>query len=271
METFEVFPVRSETLLPATHTNVYILGNEKRWVVDPGSPFPEENTRLIEHLQQGPPVAGIILTHRHRDHVSGAQTLADALSCSIYAHPITAGEVIEKVAVDKLLEEGDRVDLGGGAQLQVLHTQGHAQGHICLWAPSARWLVCGDMVAGVGSILIAPPDGDVREYLASLERLRALEPAQLLPAHGPLIANAVEKLTQYITHRLAREQRVLAALTSEWQSVDTIVPKAYADTPPMMWPFASGAALAHLQKLADDEMADQSDDRFRLALRKEVP
>ena len=120
METFEVFPVRSETLPPATHTNVYILGSDKRWVVDPGSPFPEENTRLLEQLQHGAPVAGIVLTHRHRDHVSGAQVLADALGCSIYAHPITAGEVVEKVAVDKLLEEGDTLDLGAARSVDQL-------------------------------------------------------------------------------------------------------------------------------------------------------
>ena len=271
METFEVFPVRSENLPPATHTNVYILGSDKRWVVDPGSPFPEENTRLLEQLQHGAPVAGIVLTHRHRDHVSGAQVLADALGCSIYAHPITAGEVVEKVAVDKLLEEGDTLDLGGGAQLRVLYTPGHAQGHICLWAANARWLVCGDMVAGVGSILIAPPDGDVREYLASLERLRALEPQQLLPAHGPVIDNAVEKLNEYIAHRLAREALVRSALTREWQTVEEIVPVAYATTPSPMWPLACGAALAHLQKLTDDEMAEERDGCYRLANQEEVP
>jgi glyoxylase-like metal-dependent hydrolase (beta-lactamase superfamily II) len=265
VETYEIFPLRTETLPPATHTNCYILGTATRWVVDPGSPFPEEQTRLLEHLEQGAPVAGIVLTHRHRDHISGAQDLADALGCSIWAHPITAGEVVDKVEVDKLLEDGDALALGGGAELKVLHTPGHAQGHICLWAPNAHWLLCGDMVAGVGSILIAPPDGDVRDYLASLERLRTLEPQQLLPAHGPVIDAAVEKLGEYIAHRLQREQQVLAALSGEWKSIDAIVPLAYVNTPKTMWPYAAGATLAHLQKLVDDEKAVEHDGRYRLA------
>ncbi len=254
-----IFPVRSETLPPATHTNCYLVG--ERWLVDPGSPFDEENEALVAKLH-GFDIAGIVLTHRHRDHVSGANFLSHALGKKIFAHPITANEVKEKIKVDSLLNDGDRLPLAGGAAAEVLHTPGHARGHICLWQPEEGWLVCGDMVAGLGSILIAPPDGNVAEYLQQLGRLRALAPKILFPAHGPAIEDAQAKLDTYIAHRHKREQQVLAALSDAWQTPAEIVRVAYADTPMAMHGVAALAALAHLQKLVDDGLAQLRDDRF---------
>jgi glyoxylase-like metal-dependent hydrolase (beta-lactamase superfamily II) len=106
------------------------------------------------------------------------------------------------------------------------------------------------MVAGLGTILIDPDEGDMAEYLASLQQLEQIEPGVLLPAHGPMIADGVAKLREYRGHRLRREDKIAAALASRpGRRAEELVPIAYADTPPPFWPLAVRSTLAHLEKL----------------------
>jgi glyoxylase-like metal-dependent hydrolase (beta-lactamase superfamily II) len=134
-----------------------------------------------------------------------------------------------------------------------VHTPGHADGHLCFELGVAT--IAGDMVAGVGTILIDPSEGDMALYLGSLERLLARPPAMLLPAHGPPIADGPSKLREYLSHRRMREDRVLAALTPEPATLAALLPVAYGDTPKILWPLAGRSMLAHLDKLARDGRA----------------
>jgi glyoxylase-like metal-dependent hydrolase (beta-lactamase superfamily II) len=241
--------LRSRTLPPATHTNCVVAGG--RFIIDPGTPDDDEIDRLIGEIDEKR-IEGIILTHRHRDHIDGTELLRKELSgVPVYAHPITREEIKAKVRVDRTLDEGDTLPLGDGSALQVLFTPGHARGHICLWHAPTRAMVVGDMVAGVGSIVIAEPDGDVAAYLQSLERLRAMAPAELVPAHGPIIEDGVAKLTQYIEHRLAREAAVLKAIVSrpDGATLSEIVDEVYVGTPLLLLPMAAMAASTHVSKL----------------------
>lgn len=251
----QVLALRSETLPPATHTNCLLIGDHSGFVaVDPGSPFSDEHVVLREaitaRVQAGEQFLGALLTHRHRDHTSGVAALLKDLSCEVWAHPITAEEVRAKVKVTKLVEEGDRV-----VSMRVLHTPGHAKGHICLWGDELSAhpgdMVVGDMVAGVGSILIAAPDGNMAQYLQSLERMRELRPTRLFPAHGPVIEAADEKLELYLRHRRWREQRLLDAINGGRRTLPDIVARAYDDTAPALWPLAALAARAHLEHLEE--------------------
>lgn len=130
-----------------------------------------------------------------------------------------------------------------------VHTPGHAPDHLCFWHPESRTLLSGDLIAGEGSIMIAPPEGDLGEYVASLERVRRLAPSRILPGHGPEVARAGEKIEEYLAHRREREARVVAALDSGATSLAEIVESAYADVPPPMRPNAELSARAHLLKL----------------------
>jgi glyoxylase-like metal-dependent hydrolase (beta-lactamase superfamily II) len=255
--------VRTPTLPPATHTNVYILGRDRLAVVDPASPYEDEQGRLDTALDGlGGQVEEIILTHHHVDHVSGAAHLAARLGVGVAAHAETAARVAGRVRVTRLLAEGDRLPYGPG--FQVLHTPGHAPGHICLWDGSA--VVAGDMVASVGTIIVEPDDGgDMRVYLESLRRLRGLNAKVLLPSHGPPITDANGKLDFYVHHRLEREARVVAALRPEPQTVAELVPPAYPDVAPAIYPLAARSLLAHLYKLeADGRAARDADGCWRV-------
>src|SRR5262249_24119949 len=133
----------------------------------------------------GRTLLAIVLTHHHPDHVGGAEFFARELGLPIWAHRETAAR-LPRLTVSRLLEEGDHIELGGPSpsRWRVLHTPGHAPGHVCLFDAERRTVVVGDMVASVGTILIEPKDGDMAAYLQELERLASLDAELALPAHG---------------------------------------------------------------------------------------
>jgi len=244
-----VLALRTPTLPPATHTNVYLVGPEAGpvAVIDPGSPYPEQQALLDRVLEALPPAA-ILLTHHHGDHVGGATALAERWSVPIAAHAATARRLAGWVEVSRTIEDGETV-YGATA----IGTPGHAEGHLCYAVGDA--IVAGDMVAGVGTILIDPSEGDMALYLASLERLLAWPQMTLLPAHGPAIPDGHAKLREYLSHRRMREARVAAALRDEPRSLTELVGEVYSDTPRALWVLAERSLLAHLVKLARDQRA----------------
>lgn len=249
--------VRTPTLPPATHTNIFMLGTRELMLVEPASPYPEEIERIAawvaDYVAQGHVLRGILLTHHHPDHMGGAARLRERLGVPLFAHPRTRALLADAVAIDELLEHEQTLTLDGPTPLtiQAIHTPGHASGHLCFWEPVSRCLVAGDMVAGVGTIVVAPNDGDMQQYLASLEALDALESRTLLPAHGLLIENPRERLRYYVAHRLAREAKVLAAVSAVARvvSLEDVVAQAYAEVPSPVLPLARASTEAHLIKL----------------------
>jgi glyoxylase-like metal-dependent hydrolase (beta-lactamase superfamily II) len=195
--------------------------------------------------------------------VGAANAFRTEFGAPLFAHPRTRDKLAGVVTVDRTLDEGDTLFDGA---VRVLHTPGHAPGHLCLWHPADRWLVAGDMVASVGTIVIDPDDeGDMQAYLRELARLAALSPRRILPAHGEPIDDAVARLEFYIAHRRAREAKVLAALPEDGTAVDLaeIVPVAYADTPALLWPLATKSARAHLAMLEREGRVQSRDGAWR--------
>ena len=133
----------------------------------------------------------------------------------------------------------------------MLHTPGHARGHLCFVEERTRAAVVGDMVAGVGTIVIDPPEGDMQDYLQQLARLRDLPVGTLYASHGPPIPDGPRKLEEYLAHRRAREERILEALPTVGAGITLpeVVGLAYGDTPPFLHPVAERSALASLEKL----------------------
>ena len=145
--------------------------------------------------------------------------------------------------IDRALNDGDVVDLGDH-RWTVLHTPGHHPGHLCLLSEAG--LIAGDMVAGIGTILIPPGQGDMNVYLEQLERLASLEPHMIFPSHGPVITRPMALLNHYVNHRRARHGRVLDAVQAGRSSVADIATEAYADSPDAHPGLAQDQTLAHL-------------------------
>ncbi len=252
-----LLPLPAPTLPPATHTNSFLLGLDRVVLVDPGSPGATEVDALEAvvadaRLRLGKRLEAIWLTHHHPDHVGGAAELRRRLGVPIAAHEETARRLAPQgLEVDLTLTDGQVVALGGEEPfpVRVVHTPGHARGHLCFYDELGGSLLAGDLVASVGTIVIDPPEGDMTEYLDSLERVIQLAPLTLFPAHGSAIRDAVGKLAQYRSHRITREENVLAAWTAGRHSPEAIVAAVYEDLPAPSRPLAARQVQAHLDRL----------------------
>ena len=266
----DLFAAKTPTLAPATHTNSYALGARDVLLVEPATPYEAEQKAWIAWAKglasEGRRAIAIVATHHHIDHVGGIDVLARELGLPIWAHEKTASE-LPHTPIARHLSDGDAIVLDGPTPetWTVLHTPGHAWGHICLWSERTRTVVVGDMVASVGTILIAPGDGDMAVYLAQIERLAKLDARLALPAHGEPIDEPTALFRHYIAHRLKREARVLAALPpriEEGETLVEIVAQAYDDTPVHVWPIAKLSLEMHLKKLVDEGRAIERDGRW---------
>jgi ribonuclease/clavin/mitogillin len=253
-------PLATATLPPATHTNTYLVGGRELALIDPGSSDPEELDRLKRALDDlaeshGQRVTAIWLTHHHPDHVGGVRAIREHLGVPVLAHAETARRLEPRgFRIDDELSDRQVLRLAGRdgepeVTVRVLHTPGHARGHLCFFEEGGRSLLAGDMVAAISTIVIDPPEGDMDDYLASLRRLIELEPRTLFPAHGPAIKNAVEKLRELLDHRLWREEKVLTAWQGGKRTPKEMLPEVYDDAPRVAWPLAERQIEAHLERL----------------------
>ena len=262
-------PLRTPTLLPATSTNLLIVGHSRLALVEPATPFADERRVLDEVLEalaaEGRRVEVLVVTHHHGDHTGDVERLQQRLGVPLWAHPETATRL--PLRVDRTLEDGDELELGEGIALRAVHTPGHAPGHLVLHERASGIAHAGDMVAGEGTILIDPEDdGDMRRYLDSLRRLGELGTRALVPAHGPTLHDPQAVVERYVRHRLGREAKVLAAVDAGAADEGELLARAYDDTPRPLWPLAARALEAHLRKLeADGEIERQGGRVQRIA------
>jgi glyoxylase-like metal-dependent hydrolase (beta-lactamase superfamily II)/8-oxo-dGTP pyrophosphatase MutT (NUDIX family) len=258
------FPVRTPTKPPATHTNCYLIyTSTELLIIDPGSPYEDEQQALAacidDLLAEGRTVREILLTHMHPDHIGGVNALRLYLGekVTVAAHRLTAEPLLGVIRVDRFIEDDQLIELDGSPQrsLRAMHTPGHARGHLCFYEERTGTLISGDNIVGIGSVLIDPPEGNMREYLLSLERMRALPNLSVIfGGHGPAIGNPYAKIDQYISHRLEREQNILRAVREGAATPKEIVARVYSDVSPKAHPMAERAVLAHLEKLVEDKL-----------------
>ena len=261
-----VFPLRAETLPPATHTNCFIVGEREFVVIDAASPFADEQKNLHEFIdsliEKGNSIKCLIITHLHRDHFSGVNDLRKRLAekfnlnVPIAAHSLTAESLKDKIRVENFIEDNQVTKLktsGETFRLRALHTPGHARGHLCFYDERRGFLLSGDNVISTGSVLIAPPEGNMKDYLKSLKRLEELPNLRFLcGSHGAAVYNAQGKIESYIAHRLEREEKISAAISAGAKTAREIVEKVYTDISPALCGLAEKSVEAHLEKLKDE-------------------
>lgn len=209
-------------------------------VLDPG-PAIESHIEALRAAQ--PNLRTIFITHRHADHAPAAVPLKKATGARI-------------VAPAGVLEETDVVVTGGELidGLKVIATPGHTSEHVCYLTPD-RDLFTGDTVLGDGTTAIFPPDGDMSDYMRSLEKLRALKPRRIFPAHGRTRNDAVALLDEYIAHRKQREREVLDAIANGATTAADMRTAIYPDLDPRLHGAAEIQIEAHLIKLRKEGRA----------------
>lgn len=257
--------LRSDTIPPADTTNTYIVGNEIIWVIDPGTSDEEEQARLLDLLDNlvdaGRTLGGILLTHHHPDHIAGLVAVATELDLEVRAHPRTLDRLPEGVRLGAALEDGDTVELGStpdgaeGWRLHAIFTPGHAQGHLCFREDRYFAVIAGDMISTLSTIVIDPPEGHLTTYMQSLHRLEALEIGTLYPAHGPPAQDGRRVIKRFLTHREARQAKLVAAVTEGPGDPDSLLSRVYDDVAPAILPIARRSLEAGLEKLQEDGIA----------------
>jgi glyoxylase-like metal-dependent hydrolase (beta-lactamase superfamily II) len=229
--------------------NTWLLDGPVPTLVDAGVGAPAHLDAIARALA-GRPLARVLVTHGHADHASGVTALRarwPALDACKWPLPGDAGW--------RGLSDRERVRAGDG-ELVVVHTPGHAVDHVCFWDETLRDLYAGDMVVQGSTVMIpAGRGGHLGEYLRSLERLAALDPARMLPGHGPIIEHPLELIAEYIAHRQAREAQVKACLADGITDVDAIVSRIYPDISAAVRPAARLTVEAHLEKIHDEQRA----------------
>ena len=236
-------------------TNTYVFGPGPTVVIDPAV---DDAEYLDTFAGLAGDVSAILITHRHPDHVGGAAALAQRTGAPVRAFGDAPAGVADVVPI----VDGDVIE-AGSARLVALHTPGHASDHLCFHVPSAASLFAGDNVLGEGTAVIAPPDGDMRAYMTSLERMRRLDVDRIFPGHFKPLDGGTAVIDAYMAHRRDREAKIAAALGLEPRSVEDIVRRAYADTPPELHAIAAYSARAHLDKLESEGRADRVEERWR--------
>lgn len=249
----------------AGNTTYLLVGNDgTATLVDAGQGLDAHVSDLTAALQErGVSLARVLVTHAHPDHASGVGAIA-AVHRSAAFMKLSWPDQDRRYAVPWTpIVDGQAIEIGG-TELQAVHTPGHSPDHVAFWHAPSRTIFAGDLVIPRGSVLIhASRGGDLREYLRSLERVRALGPARLLPAHGEPVADPETLLTRTIAHRLQRERQVVDAIAAGRSTVQAIVESIYDGLDPALLPAARETVRAHLEKLRLEGRAAEADGRWR--------
>lgn len=261
-----LLPAYNPGLMTGQGNNTYLLATPAggATLIDAGVGQGRHLVDIDERLSAGRArLEQVLVTHGHPDHAAGAPALATAHpNARFYKYSWPDADMTYPVQW-RGVTDGDRLAVGSDS-LIALHTPGHAPDHVVFWHEDSGTMFTGDLVVQGGTVMIhASRGGDLGQYLESLERIRALKPRRLLPAHGPVVTDPERVLTAYLQHRRDREAQVLAALAAGLDTVESIAESIYDGLAPALMPAARETTRAHLEKLKKERRAFEEDARWK--------
>ena len=253
-------------------TGTYIIGTGQVVIVDPGPDLAEHVDALLNALR-GETVSHILVTHTHTDHSPAVRAVQAATGAPSYAygpHGTTPADGASEgggdydFMPDHRVGDGDVVT-GKGWSVEALHTPGHCSNHLCFALREEDTLLCGDHVMGWSTSIVSPPDGDMADYMASLEKVGKFGAGRYIPTHGAPIEDPAPYVRALLSHRHEREDQIMAELAAGPVTIAEMVPRMYADVDPKLYPAAERSVLAHLIHMAETGRVQVDGDVYRLA------
>jgi glyoxylase-like metal-dependent hydrolase (beta-lactamase superfamily II) len=250
------------SMMTGPGTNTYLFGSNEVAVLDPG-PLIASHIQAIQDIASAP-IRWVLVTHTHPDHSPAAIELAKETGAELLGRPPPVGAHQDQSFVpDRVLEDGDQITVDGQV-IETIHSPGHASNHVCYRETALNWVFTGDHVIDGSTVVIDPPDGNMKHYLQSLARVRDLQAAALAPGHGELIHDPERAIDWIVNHRLQRESRVYQALLDNPGLTSMqLVPHVSQDVDRKLFGWAERSLLAHLLKLEDDGDAFRVDGRWQ--------
>ena len=251
------------SVMTGAGTNTYLIGRDQIAVIDPGPAEPSHIEAILEAT--GGQISWILATHTHKDHSPAAQLLAQQTAATVMGRLLDEDDGFQdqNFKPDQALTHNQRLEFDGFS-LQVLHTPGHVDNHLCYMLEQEGMLFTGDHIMQGSTVVIIPPHGDMKAYINSLQLLLDYPLTSLAPGHGELIKQPVKEVKRIIDHRLAREQKIIVALSQFDQvGLTELTTVAYDDVDPALHKIASYSLWAHLLKLQEEGAVDCVDEQWR--------
>ena len=235
-------------------TGTYILGRDQVAVIDPG-PLDENHIQAILDATSDEEIQAVLITHTHMDHSPGIELLKQSVDVESYGYgPHGAGKNTDDEVVveeggdmnftpDNEVRQGDVLEIGGMA-IECVYTPGHTSNHMCYRLQQDQTLFTGDHVMGWSTSVISPPDGDMADYMASLNLLLGADDSVYWPTHGPSITDPKRHVKAFIAHREERESQILAQLKQGRLKIEDMVPDMYRDVDQRLHPAAARSVFA---------------------------
>jgi len=249
------------SMMTGPGTNTYLFGTSEIAVVDPGPNLDDHIDRIQETA--GAPIRWILATHTHPDHSPAVMPLAARTGAEVLGRPAPdSGPQDRTFEPDRILDDGDSLSTDEFV-LEAVLTPGHASNHLCFRHSETNWLVTGDQVIDGSTVVINPPDGNMKQYIDSLRRLKVMSCESLLPGHGDRIDDPARVINWIIEHRLEREAKVLAALKKNPKLTShELVPHVYQDVQVHLHKLAERSLFAHLEKLEAEGIAENHGEKW---------
>ena len=258
VETFSAFVRRvvapNPGLMTGPGTNTYIVGAGPVCIIDPAV---DDASYIETLLSTGLEVDSILITHRHPDHVGGVAALVERTGAEVraYGSDDAGGVRVRPIADDEVIEVG-------GVTMRAMFTPGHAVDHLCFNIEGAASLFAGDNILGFGTAVISPPEGNMKTYIASLERLRSFHISRIYPGHFPPLDGGDAIVEGYLQHRADRNEAIVAAIASGASDIPAIVRSVYTDVSSELHPIAEHQVSAHLELLEEERRVFLSGNRW---------
>ena len=241
-------------------TNTYLIGKEEITVLDPG---PAMDSHIDAITSAEGKIKQIVVTHTHPDHSPGVRLLQERLDVPAYGMLTETSKGQDRsFKPDKILKDGDMFE-ETEFTLKVVHTPGHASNHLCYILEEEEFIFTGDHIMNGSTVVIGPPDGNMKQYLDSLEKLKQFKLSKIAPGHGEVLDSPHEVVEWIINHRLQREEKVATALKEATKgNPESLVSRVYDDVDSSLFPIAKASLLAHLIKLEEDNVASKEGDDY---------